>query len=67
MASSASAAKPRAGHFYRDVLRDACTVPVQLVAPRSLDAGSVGKLAGPPWGKDQKLAALAAWAALRST
>lgn len=49
------------GHFYRDVLRDACTVPVQLVAPRELDASTIGKLAGPPWGKDQKLASLAAW------
>jgi hypothetical protein len=55
------------GHFYRDVLREACTVPVRLVAPRSLDAATVGKLAGPPWGNDQKLAALAAWSALIST
>jgi hypothetical protein len=55
------------GRFYRDVLRDACSVPVRLVAPRSLDAALVGKLAGPPWGKDQKLAALAGWAVLKST
>lgn len=49
------------GCFYRDVLREACTVPVQLVAPRSLDISTIGKLSGPPWGRDQKMAALAAW------
>lgn len=52
------------GCFYRDVLREACPVPVQLVPPASLDATKVGKLAGPPWGRDQKLAALAAWAVM---
>lgn len=54
------------GCFYRDVFREACAVPVQLIAPRSLNAAAAGKLAGPPWGRDQKLAALAAWAALES-
>jgi len=49
------------GFFYRDVLGEACTVPVVVVPPSSLDVSAVGKLAGPPWGKDQKLAALAAW------
>ena len=49
------------GRFYRDVFRDACAVPVRLVPPSSLDAAKVGKLAPPPWGRDQKLAALAAW------
>ncbi len=49
------------GCLYRDVFRDACTVPAQLVPPSSLDVSKVGKLAGPPWGRDQKLAALAAW------
>jgi hypothetical protein len=49
------------GCFYRDVLRDACSIPVHLVPPASLDPSRVGKLAGPPWGRDQKLAALAAW------
>jgi hypothetical protein len=49
------------GRFYRDVLREACPVPVRLVAPASLAISKVGKLAGPPWGRDQKLAALAAW------
>ncbi len=49
------------GCLYRDVFREACPVPVHLVPPSSLDVSKVGKLAGPPWGKDQKLAALAAW------
>ncbi|HEU0201546.1 MAG TPA: hypothetical protein VFR86_14065 [Burkholderiaceae bacterium] len=48
------------GCFYRDVLRDACE-PVRVVAPSLLDPSKVGKLAPPPWGRDQKLAALAAW------
>ena len=52
------------GCFYRDVIREASSVPVKLVAPSSLDASKVGKLAQPPWGKDQKLAALAAWSAI---
>jgi len=52
------------GYFYRDVFRDACTVPVRFVPPSSLDTSKVGKLAAPPWGRDQKLAALAAWSAL---
>ncbi|MFL5378067.1 MAG: hypothetical protein ACJ787_09135 [Myxococcales bacterium] len=52
------------GCFYRDVFRDACPVPVLLVAPSSLDASTIGKIARPPWGRDQKLAALAAWAVL---
>jgi hypothetical protein len=54
------------GCFYRDVFREACAVPVHLVPPSSLDASKVGKLAGPPWGKDQKLAALAAWKVMKS-
>jgi hypothetical protein len=49
------------GCFYRDVLRAASPVPVRLVSPSSLDPSTVGKLAPPPWGRDQKLAALAAW------
>jgi hypothetical protein len=49
------------GCFYRDVLRDACTIPVRVIPPSSLDPSKVGKLAAPPWGRDQKLAALAAW------
>jgi hypothetical protein len=49
------------GYFYRDVLCEACGIPTKVVAPASLDASKVGKLAAAPWGKDQKLAALAAW------
>jgi hypothetical protein len=49
------------GFFYRDVLRDACDVPVHVVPPSTLDVTTVGKLAPAPWGRDQKLAALAAW------
>jgi len=52
------------GYFYRDVFREACPLPVRIVPPSSLDASKVGKLAPPPWGRDQKLAALAAWSAL---
>jgi hypothetical protein len=52
------------GSFYRDVLREACSIPVKLVAPASLDPATVGKLAKPPWGRDQRLASLAAWSAL---
>ena len=52
------------GCFYRDVLREACTIPVCIVPPASLNPSRVGKLAGAPWGRDQKLAALAAWSAV---
>src|SRR5262245_54277660 len=54
------------GCFYRDVLRDACPIPVHVIPPSSLDPTKVGKLAAPPWGRDQKLAALAAWAVIES-
>jgi hypothetical protein len=52
------------GLFYRDVLREACPLRVIIVPPKSLDVSSLGKLATRPWGKDQKLAALAGWSAL---
>jgi hypothetical protein len=52
------------GFFYRDVVRDACAIPVRIFPPSSLDPSKVGKLAAAPWGRDQKLAALAAWSAL---
>jgi hypothetical protein len=52
------------GFFYRDVLRDACSVPIRIISPSSLDPSKVGKLAARPWGRDQKLAALAAWSAM---
>lgn len=53
------------GCFYRDVLRDACRGHVEIIPPSALDPSTVGKLAGPPWGRDQKLAALAAWLVLQ--
>ena len=49
------------GFFYRDVFRDACPVACRIVPAASLDITAVGKLATKPWGRDQKLAALAAW------
>ena len=52
------------GAFYRDVFREACGIPAELVSPAALDISGVGKLAGPPWGRDQKLAALAGWSVL---
>jgi hypothetical protein len=52
------------GLFYRDVFRDACQVPCRIIPPASLDIKAAGKLATRPWGRDQKLAALAAWRVL---
>jgi hypothetical protein len=54
------------GFFYRDVIRAACPVPIQVFSPASIDCAKVGKIAAPPWGRDQKLAALAAWTAIAS-
>ena len=51
-------------HFYRDLLREISTVPVRVISPSSLDVAKVGRLAAPPWGRDQKLAAVAAWSVL---
>ena len=48
------------GCLYRDVFSAACGIPVTIVPPGLLDDGQVGRLAPPPWGKDQRLAALAA-------
>lgn len=53
------------GFFYRDVFRDACQVPCRIIPPASLKITSVDKLGTKPWGRDQKLAALAAWQVLR--
>ncbi len=52
------------GCFYRDVLREACRIPVRVIPAAKLDPSTVGKLAAAPWGRDQKLAALAAWAVI---
>jgi hypothetical protein len=49
------------GFFYRDIFRQACQIPCRLVAPASLDITAIGKPATHPWGRDQKLAALAAF------
>jgi hypothetical protein len=54
------------GYFYRDILLSACPLPSRVVPPASRDASGGGRLAPAPWGRDQKLAALAAWAALRA-
>jgi hypothetical protein len=54
------------GCFYRDVLSEACAVPVRVVPPASLDVSKVGKLSKPPWGRDQRLAALAAWTVMEA-
>lgn len=52
------------GFFYRDVLVEACGIPTRIISPKSLDPSQVGKCAPPPWGRDQKIAALAAWSAI---
>ena len=51
--------------FYRDVLCEACPIPSQIIPPTALDVATVGKLAVAPRGRDQKLAALAAWRVMR--
>ena len=53
------------GLFYRDVFRDACQLHCRLIQPDTLDIATVVKLAVKPWGRDQKLAALAAWQVMR--
>lgn len=50
--------------FYRDVFREACSIPCQIVPPEALDPSKVGRVGITPWGRDQKLAALAAWSVL---
>jgi len=52
------------GLFYRDIFREACQIPCRITPPASLDMTAVGKLATKPWGRDQKLATLAAWRAM---
>jgi hypothetical protein len=54
------------GFFYRDVLLEACRIPTRIISPKSLDPSQVGKCAPAPWGRDQKLAALAAWSAINT-
>jgi hypothetical protein len=52
------------GCFYRDVLCEASSIPVRVIAPSALDISGIGKISPPPWGRDQKLAAAAAWQSL---
>jgi hypothetical protein len=62
------------GRFYRDVLRraaDANRLKVRIVSPKVLGLAAAaalladaGRQVGKPWGKDQKMAALAAWSLL---
>jgi hypothetical protein len=62
------------GALYRDAILAAASrhrLPVELFPPRTLAADAAemaeaGRGIGPPWGKDQKLAALAAWRMLRA-
>lgn len=59
------------GAFHRDVLRraaEASGIRVRIVPPRSLDLAAAeshlaaaGRVAGRPWSKDHRIAALAAW------
>jgi hypothetical protein len=49
------------GLFYRDIFREACQIRCRITPPASLDLAAVGRLDTKPWGRDQKLAALAAW------
>jgi hypothetical protein len=53
------------GFFYRDALREACSIPTRIVSPKSLDPSQVSKCVPAPWGRDQKLAALAGWTAMK--
>jgi hypothetical protein len=63
------------GALYRDATLAAAgrhRLPAELFPPRTLaadvgDIAEAGRGIGPPWGKDQELAALAAWRMLRET
>jgi hypothetical protein len=55
------------GCFYRDVWREACSIPTCVIPPSALDPSRVGKVGVRPWGRDQKLAALAAFSVRSST
>jgi hypothetical protein len=64
------------GFLYRDALVSAASelqLEVSVVAPKELASSeslpliaAMKKEVGPPWGKDQRFAALAAWTALRA-
>ena len=53
------------GIFYRDALREACGITTRILSPKSLNPSEVGKCAPAPWGRDQKLAALAGWTVMK--
>lgn len=53
------------GLFYRDVFREACRIPCRITPSASLDITAIGRIDTKPWSRDQKLAALAAWQAMR--
>jgi len=59
------------GIFFRNVLLDAAQslgLESRVFSPRELEMKPLSfRPEGPPWGKDQKLAALAAWTALASS
>jgi hypothetical protein len=54
------------GFFYRDVLLEACRIPTRIISAKALDPSQVGNCATAPWGRDQKMAALAAWSAINT-
>jgi len=62
------------GEHFRDALRaaaGACGLPLTVVKERDVEidprCAAMGKSTGPPWGQDQKLAAMAGWLALRGS
>jgi hypothetical protein len=48
------------GFFYRDIFIEACSAPCQVIPASLLDPALAPSSALQPWGRDQKLAALAA-------
>jgi hypothetical protein len=61
------------GELYREVLGEACDLPVHFVAPHELAAqkdarrealAELGRAVGPPWRQDEKDATICAWLAL---
>ena len=64
------------GELYREVLGDACDLPVHLVAAHELaeqkearreSLMELGRAVGPPWRQDEKNATICAWLALDRT
>jgi hypothetical protein len=63
--ATANARRALAPFFAKEV--HACAIRAEVVPPARLDVSKVGKLAPAPWGRDQKLAALAAWLVMRGS